>query len=134
MIKTKSKSSLFTLGPKRDVGQHFEEKALAYLINKGLKLVTQNFSCKTGEIDLIMLDKHIIVFVEVRYRKNTSFMSAAETIHYFKQQKLSRTAGFFLNYQLSKYKLVNYTESRFDVVTLEGCAPELKITWIKNAF
>jgi putative endonuclease len=134
MITIKSKPSLSTLGPKRDLGLQFEEKACAYLMNKGLKLVTQNFSCKTGEIDLIMLDKHIIVFVEVRYRKNIRFMSAAETIHFFKQQKISRTAEFFLAYQLERYKLSNYFCTRFDVVTLEGCSTDLKITWIKNAF
>ena len=71
-----------TLGPKRDVGQQYERKAFDYLITKGLKPVTQNFNCKTGEIDLIMLDAKMIVFVEVRYRKSSKFMSAAETISF----------------------------------------------------
>ncbi len=128
-IKTK-----LSLGPKRALGQQYEEMALAYLIHKGLKRITQNFNCKMGEIDLIMLDSQTLVFVEVRYRKNTRFMSAAETIHFFKQQKLSRTAEFFLSYHLQKFGLSNYLFSRFDVVTIEGLAPDLKITWIKNAF
>ena len=123
-----------TLGPKRDVGQQYERKAFDYLITKGLKPVTQNFNCKTGEIDLIMLDAKMIVFVEVRYRKSSKFMSAAETISFFKQQKLIRTAEFFLAYQLRRFGLANYKESRFDVITLEGMADNLKITWIKNAF
>ncbi len=123
-----------SLGPKRDVGQQFETMALNFLIGKGLRLVTKNFNCKTGEIDLIMLDDKTVVFVEVRYRKNTNFMSAIETINFFKQQKLIRTAEFFLAYHLRRYNLTNFIYSRFDVVTIEGISPDLKISWIKNAF
>lgn len=122
------------LGPKRSLGQKFEQVALDYLIQQGLVCVTQNFSCKMGEIDLILLEGYTIVFVEVRYRKNPDFMPIVESIDYFKQKKLSRTAEFFLNYSLKKYKLTNYKETRFDVVTIEGSLPDLKITWIKNAF
>lgn len=123
-----------SLGPKRDVGQQFEEMALNFLTEKGLRLVTKNFNCKTGEIDLIMLDKQAIVFVEVRYRKNTNFMSAVETINFSKQKKLIRTAEFFLTYHLRKHNLTNFIYSRFDVVTIEGISSDLKISWIKNAF
>lgn len=123
-----------SLGPKRDIGQQFEEMAFTFLTEKGLRLVTKNFNCKTGEIDLIMLDKQVMVFVEVRYRKNIKFMSAIETINFPKQQKLIRTAEFFLAYQLRKYNLTNFLYSRFDVVTIEGMSPDLKISWIKNAF
>ncbi len=123
-----------TLGPKRDLGQQFEQMALKHLIQKGLKPITQNFNCKTGEIDLIMLDAQVVVFVEVRYRKNCSFMSAAETINFFKQQKLIRTAEFFLAYHVKRFGLANFRDSRFDVITVEGNPPELKISWIKNAF
>lgn len=123
-----------SLGLKRDVGQKFEEMALNFLTEKGLRFVTKNFNCKTGEIDLIMLDNQAVIFVEVRYRKNINFMSAAETINFFKQQKLIRTAEFFLAYHLRKYNLTNFRDSRFDVVTIEGISPNLKISWIKNAF
>lgn len=123
-----------TLGPKRDVGQKFEQMALNYLNQKGLKPITQNFNCKTGEIDLIMLDNQAIVFVEVRYRKNTKFMSAADTITYVKQKKLIRTAEFFLAYHIKRFRLDNFRDTRFDVVTIEGTLPELKISWLKNAF
>jgi putative endonuclease len=123
-----------TLGPKRDVGQKYEQLAQGYLIQKGLKPITQNFNCKTGEIDLIMLDSQAVVFVEVRYRKSTFFMSAAETINFFKQQKLSRTAEFFLTYHARRFGLASYRDSRFDVITIEGFDSDLKISWIKNAF
>ncbi|WP_197475185.1 YraN family protein, partial [Oleiphilus sp. HI0079] len=39
----------------RSKGFEFENKAKHYLQSKGLKLVLQNYSCRLGEIDLIML-------------------------------------------------------------------------------
>jgi putative endonuclease len=50
------------------------------LIERGLKLVTQNYHCRFGEIDLIMKDGKTLVFVEVRLRSNNQFGSAASII------------------------------------------------------
>ena len=44
----------------------------------------QNFSCRGGEIDLVLLDGDTIVFAEVRYRRSRRFGSAAESVNYAK--------------------------------------------------
>jgi putative endonuclease len=79
---------------KRQTGNQAENLALIYLQENGLQLIEQNYLTKMGEIDIIMLDKseHTLVFVEVRYRQNTQFGSATDSINHNKQTKLIRIA------------------------------------------
>ena len=69
-------------------GQQAELLACQYLQQYKLKLITKNYHCRRGEIDLIMQDKKTLVFIEVRYRKNDRFGSALESVNYKKQAKI----------------------------------------------
>lgn len=117
---------------KRQTGNQAENLALQYLEKNGLKLIEQNYLTKMGEIDLIMLDKseQNLVFVEVRYRKNIYFGSAIDTVNDNKQEKLIRTAEYFL----LKHSQYDDLICRFDVIGLESDLKCPKINWIKNAF
>jgi len=53
-------------------GKDAERQALEHLQQHGLRLLAQNWLCKRGELDLVMLDGDTVVFVEVRYRKKHS--------------------------------------------------------------
>ncbi len=110
------------------IGFAAERYAKDYLTQHGLIWVESNFNCRLGEIDLIMQDQEYLVFVEVRSRSSSAFGLAIETIHYQKQQKLLKTANFYL----LTTKLYDKKPTRFDVVSLDGKPP--KITWVKNAF
>ena len=79
---------------KRQTGNQAENLALAYLQERDLRLIEQNYLTKCGEIDIIMLDKseQTLVFVEVRYRQDDQFGSATDTVDRYKQSKLIRTA------------------------------------------
>jgi putative endonuclease len=105
-----------------------EERGRAFLLSQGLQWVESNYHCRWGEIDLVMLDKNYLVFVEVRARTSASFGGAAASVSYRKQQKLIRTAAHYL---LVK-KQYNKQPVRFDILAFEGAA--LGIDWIKNAF
>ncbi len=107
-------------------GQLAEDKACDYLQKQGLKCVLRNYQCKMGEIDLIMQDQQDIIFVEVRHRSYEQFGSALESVTYFKQQKLIKTALHYLH----RYNLTEKVACRFDVVALD----DSKITWIQDAF
>lgn len=109
-------------------GNETEALAKAYLIGQGLKWVQSHYRSRFGEIDLIMKDKHDVVFVEVRYRKSSAFGYAYESISRQKQKKIQLTA---LQY-LAHTALLNRTVARFDVVSLQGDPPQIE--WIKNAF
>lgn len=113
------------------VGDSWELYAERYLLAKGLTLYTKNFHSRQGEIDLIMKDNNCIVFVEVKYRKNNHFGGAISAVTYQKQQKIIKTAAFFLQQQkLNEYN----TTCRFDIVAIEGDANKPNIQWLKNAF
>lgn len=112
---------------KNNAGLVAEKIAETFLLKQGLKLITSNYHCPYGEIDLIMQDKESLVFVEVRLRTNTQFGSAAASITPQKQQKLMRTAQHYL--QKTNAKLA----CRFDAVLLSKADAE-NIDWIRNAF
>jgi putative endonuclease len=109
-------------------GQRAEQQALDYLTRQGLKLVARNYSCRLGEIDLIMKDKTHLIFIEVRARKGTDFGGGLASITYAKRQKIIKTTSHYLLTQNIK----DQEAIRFDVVSIDGESEQL--TWIKDAF
>ena len=98
-----------------------------YLQRQGLELVARNFRSRFGEIDLIMLDKTSLVFVEVRLRSNTNFGGAAASIDARKQQRIIRTAQQYLG------GLAHPPPCRFDAVLMDDTQGK-NLQWLKNAF
>lgn len=111
-------------------GLYAEETALNYLIDKGLQPVDRNYHGPGGEIDLIMMDNTILVFVEVRYRANNHYLHALESIDHAKCERIIRTG---LHYLQKKCKSTR-NPCRFDVVTICGDINNPEIGWIKDAF
>ncbi len=108
-------------------GLQAEQWAADYLQRQGLKLVTQNYRSRFGEIDLIMHDKTTLVFVEVRQRSHAGFGGAAASIDTHKQQRLIRTAHIYLA------QLGHTPACRFDVMLMDDKSGH-NAEWIKNAF
>ncbi|MDA1073729.1 MAG: YraN family protein [Proteobacteria bacterium] len=114
----------------RQTGQWAEGLALDYLTDKGLHLVERNFQCRVGELDLVMLDQQILVFVEVRYRRNDRYGSGLETITFRKQRTLLQAARFYL-LRTPQYA---HAASRFDVVSVGGPNYAPSFQWTRGAF
>ena len=104
-----------------------EQLAAQYLQQQGLKLLQLNYSCRFGEIDLILQDGDTHVFAEVRLRSGSAFGGAAASIDARKQAKLVRTAQHYLS------RLQRIPPCRFDAVLLQSTDMK-NIEWIKNAF
>jgi putative endonuclease len=105
-------------------GAQAEDRALRFLLEQGLKLEQRNYTCRLGEIDLILLEGKTVVFVEVRMRSSRSFGGAAESITARKRGRLIAAARHYLSHQLIT------PACRFDAVLIEhDGAPE----WIKDA-
>ena len=115
-----------------DTGEHYERQATVMLEQAGLAVLERNFSCKTGEIDIICDDGRSLVFVEVRYRKNPRYASAAASVSTAKQRKLIRTAQYFLQ----KRGWLNSRPCRFDVIAFSPTRDQStdEIQWLKSAF
>ena len=99
------------------------------MLDRGLRPVARNYRCRGGEIDLIMLDRKCLVFIEVRYRRSAAFTAAALSVDGRKQSKLVRTAALFL----SRNPVYGNLPARFDVVAIEG-ERAASLHWIRDAF
>ena len=104
-------------------GDAGEDAALLHLQKHGLVLVERNFSCRGGELDLVMRDGATVVFVEVRRRASSAFGGAAATIGRAKQARLVVAA----NTWLQRYRMP--PACRFDVVAIDGGT----LAWLRNA-
>ena len=58
-------------------GADAEQLGQKFLQSKGLVFVAKNFRTRRGEIDLIMLDNKVLVFVEVRFRSSVNYGSGS---------------------------------------------------------
>lgn len=99
----------------REKGREGERLAVEFLKKQGVKIIEKNWKTRFGEIDLIGLDKGCVVFIEVKWRKNSSFGHPLESITPAKIKKIFATAKAYL-------KQMGWTdrEVRFDVVGIEG--------------
>lgn len=118
-------------GKRRETGLAQEAYAAQYLVQQGLSLIEANFSCRVGEIDLIMKDGDTLVFVEVRSRTRIDFMDPVTSVDHRKQKKLLRSAATYLKYR----GLTDRVPCRIDVlgIRLSGDHGETEFNWIKNA-
>jgi putative endonuclease len=107
-------------------GKRAEALVADYLQARGLRLIERNYSCRLGEIDLILADGPVLVFVEVRLRRGAEFGGAAASVTARKRQRILSAARHYLSGKRE-------TDCRFDVVALDALAMD-RIEWIKNAF
>lgn len=107
-------------------GKLAEALAADHLQRRGLRLIERNYRCRLGEIDLILADGPVLVFVEVRLRRNPGYGGAAASITAAKRQRILRAARHYLS---GKAEL----PCRFDAVLLDALAAD-HVEWIKNAF
>lgn len=116
----------------RAFGEAQELHAAHFLQSKGLKLLSTNYLCRLGEIDLIMIDGKQLVFIEVRYRKSATHGSAAESVTTTKQKRIIRAAQHYL----SSKGIDQQYSCRFDVIALSPARTDdsLSIQWIPAAF
>lgn len=100
------------------------------LNEKGYTVLTSNYRCRLGEIDLIAINDEFICFVEVKTRGENSLYLPREAVDFSKQSKIIATAKLFLKSHTVKL------QPRFDVceVYLDSKFKPLKINYIENAF
>lgn len=111
------------------LGKQGERVAELYLQKKGYKVVERNYRCRGGELDLIVLDRRVVVFVEVKTRTGDGFGTPLEAVAFRKQQRMIRAAQFFL-----AEKNLQQRDARFDVVGVSWTGDEPVVEHIENAF
>ncbi len=100
--------------------------AASFLQQNGFSIITRNFKCRNGEIDIIAKKDNVVVFVEVKARQNSDFGYPLEFVDKRKQLRIISCAKYFLmkNKQFDEYNI------RFDVIGIENDNIEV----VENAF
>lgn len=111
-------------------GAAFEARAEAWLNARGLATLSRNYSCRGGEIDLVMEHGDTLIFVEVRYRRSRRFGGAAASIDERKRARIVLAARHYL----ATHPAAGDRPCRFDVVALDGAGDTPEINWIEGAF
>ena len=113
------------------LGRWGEKQACKFLKSAGLHFLTGNYSCSTGEIDLVMVDTNsAIVFIEVKTRKSEDFTPTEAVVNSEKQHRMYNAARYFL-----ATHNIHSRPYRFDCLTIT-LDPDGKknINHFKNAF
>lgn len=106
-----------------------ENEACKYLKKKSYKIMERNYRKKCGEIDIIAQKGDKIAFVEVKTRSKTDYGEPAEYVTYNKQQKIKKTALFYIG--------ENDIDADFSFDIAEVFIDDkkvLSINYIENAF
>ena len=111
---------------KRKVGEHYEDIAVKYLCENGVRIIARNYRSRFGEIDIVGYDGQYYIFIEVKFRRDPSTGDPSEAVDIRKQYRISRVADFF---RINR-KLKDTDNIRFDVISILG----EDIVWYRNAF
>jgi putative endonuclease len=108
----------------RDIGFEKEKKVVEHLKKLKYKILDTNFRSHFGEIDIVARQDDTIVFVEVKYRKESSSGAPQEAVTYRKQKKIIKSAILYI-------KLYHIRDNiRFDVAAVDDNSIEI----INSAF
>jgi putative endonuclease len=115
----------------RTVGDLWETAALTHLQGAALELLERNFSCRYGELDLVMRERGGgLVFVEVRYRKSGAHGNGAASVGPAKRAKVVRAAQVWLQ----AHPKLAAQPCRFDVIGCSGTPQQPLFDWTRAAF
>ena len=85
------------LASHRSIWDAWEDIAVQYLESKWYTLIERNYQIKWGEIDIIMQDAMLTIFVEVKYRKNEDHWHPLDTFSWAKRRAMKRTIMLYVN-------------------------------------
>jgi len=114
---------------KQEYGISGESAAVAHLRRKGYQIIERNYRSRMGEIDIIARHKGVLVFVEVKARRNRRYGHGKWAVTPAKQRKISMTALDYLKRHASMD-----VPARFDVVTVHDDDNRQRIEVITSAF
>jgi putative endonuclease len=97
---------------KDQLGKDGEDFAVRHLIGAGFDIVTRNWRCDAGEIDIVASDGTDVVIVEVKTRSSTDYGIPAEAVTWQKAAKLRELAVRWLREHPTPRPV------RFDVISI----------------
>lgn len=116
----------------RALGTQGEDMALQVYLQHGYRLVTRNWHFhRMGEIDLILTKGDLLVFCEVKLRKDPSFVEASLSVGPVKRNRICKLSRCFLM-QRSEFDDYNV---RYDICeVIPDQQGDLTVNIIQDAF
>lgn len=114
---------------KRKIGYDGETIASNYLLKENYNIIERNFRCPIGEIDIICEKDNTYIFIEVKTRKSLKYGFPAESVNYYKRQKITNIAKWYL-----VKNNINNKMCRFDIIEIYFENKNYKINHIINAW
>ena len=90
-----------------------EHAAVEHYRSRGYRLLARNWTCRIGELDLVLARGSTVVFCEVKARSGSAFGGPHEAVTWRKQRKLRALAEAFL-----AASVFDPDEVRFDVASV----------------
>lgn len=102
--------------------------AEAYLECQGFRVIGRNWSCRHGEIDLIVKRGRELRFIEVKYRTSTEFGFPEEAITEVKLEHIKKAVEMYL-FKL-KSPIRHYQIDIISILKIGQYKPEIR--WIEG--
>jgi putative endonuclease len=125
--------------PRRALGLRGEQLAVEHLLRLGYELLARNVRTRGGEIDIVARDGSVLVFVEVKTRRQRARDGRAEPlsgVHPLQRLRLRRLAGAWLAAGGARQRAGRFSEIRFDAigVTVDRAMRLLRLDHIESAW
>jgi putative endonuclease len=108
------------LRSKADVGRFGEQATLDRYFELGYELVARNWTCRVGELDLVLGKGGLLVFCEVKTRRGLGFGAGYEAVTARKRGKLRAVAEAFLLSTGAAPEAVRFDVASVDVERATG--------------
>jgi len=99
---------------KIEIGKFGQQLAVQFLLQRGYEIITENYYCREGEIDIVAKKDEQIVFVEVKTRTNRNFGLPEEALTEIKKEKITKTIFDYL-----ESNEINTDNWRIDYIAVE---------------
>jgi len=110
------------------LGKLGEDYAVKYILKKGYKLLARNWSFQKKELDIIAIEKKILVIIEVKSRSSEYFEHPADAVTLKKMKNITQATQAYVDY----YDIG--LEVRFDIISVIKSGSSFKLEHIEDAF
>jgi putative endonuclease len=116
---------------RRALGHRGENAASEFLARQGMKIVDRNWRCSYGEADIIALDKHTLVFCEVKTRKSLNCGSPEDAITLKKFERYCKLVNVYRSRSALRHNAV-----RFDYVGIlvDEARKQARLRYVRDAY
>lgn len=114
ILKLVIQSTLFVESDKKIIGIEGENKAVSHLESLGFEILERNYRYKRAEIDIIAMKSNLLLFVEVKSRKNNHFGNPEEFVSNSQKKLIIEAADDYIH-------AINWQKNiRYDIIAITG--------------